>query len=335
MGLKLVSNPQTLVSSIFINKECQIEIDAIYIPCISKVNLPSDIFQWFRGKIYLIPSLKYHNLPFPTKKQLNSILFVPQKFISYFFSNFLTYGRPYSDYIISSIGIWDLPIKRNFALYHAIKNGYKKILLIDDDINGLLKDYFENASFILRRYNLCGCFVQDYPDTSIVGHIERQVNGEIKCFLSGSYLFINLYKCFSFFPFIYNEDWVFMVPFILHNEVCSFGEVKQLKYNPFNDHKKVIFQEFGEVIAEGLFALISNNLFERRKCYTIWKEILELRKNYIKKLINKTENNLYLKFLNWALQANSYITPEICLSYIEDIDRDIIRWNSLIRSKIL
>ena len=37
---------------------------------------------------------------------------------------------------------WDLPSKRNFALWHAVQCGYRYILLLDDDIRGITSGHW-------------------------------------------------------------------------------------------------------------------------------------------------------------------------------------------------
>ena len=67
---------------------------------------------------------------------------------------------------------WDLPAKRNFALWHAARSGFRYILLLDDDIRGLTPEFLRRAGEALTSSSIVGGFVTEFPDTSVVGHIE-------------------------------------------------------------------------------------------------------------------------------------------------------------------
>ena len=94
---------------------------------------------------------------------------------------------------------WDLPKKRNFALYYSVKNRFKKILLLDDDIYEIPLLDFKHISCLLDIYDIVGSFIENYPDTSVIGHIQLYYGLPIRCFLSGSYLFVNTSNIRFFF----------------------------------------------------------------------------------------------------------------------------------------
>lgn len=116
---------------------------------------------------------------------------------------------------------WDLPLKRNYALWHAHKHGFRRILLLDDDIRGLDGARLLAGASALSRWVLAGFFVDDFPDTSVVGHVKRAVGEPLRPFLSGSCLFVRTDVAVGFFSPIYNEDWIFMAPEIEQGNVCS------------------------------------------------------------------------------------------------------------------
>lgn len=59
----------------------------------------------------------------------------------------------------------------------------------------------------------------------------------------------------SFFPDIYNEDWLFLFPSVHLRRVCRTGSVWQLPYDPFARPSRAVGEEFGDVFAEGLMEL--------------------------------------------------------------------------------
>ena len=180
---------------------------------------------------------------------------------------------------------------------------------------------------LLNDYVISGCFVEDFPDTSILGHILRVIGEQEYMFLSGSFLFFKPFEVYGFFPNIYNEDWIFMLPHILTRSVCSFGSIFQLPYNPFSDPNRAAFQEFGEIIAEGLYTLVSIKNYERRYEPQVWEnEIIERRQTLIS-LKERLYNGEYRQVIDIALKSNTEITPMDCVTFIENWETDIAMWN--------
>ena len=60
----------------------------------------------------------------------------------------------------------------------------------------------------------------------------------------------------SFFPDIYNEDWFFFAREAASRELRQVGQATQLEYHPFASPERARGEEFGDLLAEGLFALM-------------------------------------------------------------------------------
>jgi len=224
---------------------------------------------------------------------------------------------------------WDLPIKRNYALWYSLKNGFEKILLVDDDIRGLTSKSLTSGSESLDKFIVSGCFVEDFPDTSVIGHLERVTGEDVYPFLSGSFLFLRPSKALGFFPNIYNEDWLFMACHILDGSICSFGSIAQLPYDPFVDDYRPKFQEFGEVIAEGLYGLIEDHSYERRYDPQTWTETISKRRTSLEALTQSVHNPNYVRLIMISLEINRMIIAEDCVSYVKDWEKDIVMWRNL------
>ncbi len=146
-------------------------------------------------------------------------------------------------------------------------------------------------------------------------------------FLSRSFLLINPFEVNGFFPNIYNEDWIFMLPHIFRRSICSFGSIFQLPYKPFNEPNRVTFQEFGEIIAEGLYTLAKIKNYERRHDPRVWEnEIIERRQTWIF-LKDRLHKSKYRQIIDLALKSNTEITPVDCVTFIENWETDIATWN--------
>ncbi|MBI4683915.1 MAG: hypothetical protein HY755_01825 [Nitrospirae bacterium] len=305
-------------------------IDAIFIPFRKQhvnVNELLQILSFYKGPIYLMPSeekdLKY--ISWNSSLKVLSILLKDTNFLSFFNSLLTTNNVFYNN------TSWDLPLKRNYALYFSRKNGYSKILLIDDDIRGVNLNILKMGSQSLNDYLLSGCFIEDFPDISIIDHLDVVAGEKIVSSLSGSFLFIKPFSSYSFFPNIYNEDLLFMLPHIIDRSICSFGSIQQLPYDPFQDPSKASFQEFGDIIAEGLFALLSSNLYEHRFNKKAWEHILNERKKILLNLRDTLKDIKVQKIIDSAMIVNKTITTEACLNFLDNMERDRQTWNSFLK----
>jgi len=338
--IKLLTNPQSLIplknqydGKIFNNKSNLLE--AIFIPYkknIIKVSSLLSELSWYKGTIFLMPSSLNDLIELNLKPFTNvQILYIDNSDFIFFFNNLRTSAHKHS--VPSSLH-WDLPLKRNYAIWFSIKKGFNKILLVDDDITRINSAIIETGVFLLDKYIAVGSFIENYPDTSLIGHIQLNQGIEIKCFLSGSFLLVSPRKITSFFPKIYNEDWVFMTPMILGKKICAAGKIKQKPCDPFAVPEKAIYQEFGEVIAEGLFALINKSAFNLRYENCVWKEILLKRKCELLDLQRKAKCNIQQDIISIALEQNVKILPSDCTEYIYSLDEDTMSWESFLRESI-
>ena len=64
----------------------------------------------------------------------------------------------------------------------------------------------------------------------------------------------------SFFPDIYNEDWFFFAKEAAARRLPRVGQARQVPYDPFASPERARREEFGDLLAEGLYALMDENL---------------------------------------------------------------------------
>ena len=226
---------------------------------------------------------------------------------------------------------WDLPLKRNYALWHAYKNRYHRILLLDDDIRGVHSELLQAATNALSQWDIVGFFVDSFPDTSVIGHVELSAGEFVWPFLSGSCLFVHTDRPLGFFPQIYNEDWIFMAPEIAQGHVLSLGSVKQVPYDPFRDESLSVFQEPGEIIADGLFALLAVSDYERRLEISAWTELLSLRRSWLRELAGLVQGKRLCKVVERALVKCETISANDCVIFVDDWEYDRLRWERALR----
>ncbi|MDT0349531.1 hypothetical protein [Pseudonocardia charpentierae] len=153
----------------------------------------------------------------------------------------------------------DLSTKRNLGLLLARLMGWGKIAFIDDDITLTDTAVFRRLSKSLDTSNMAGMVCRDYPDNSVVCHALRLAGFHQDNFVSGAVLGVNCYDLpLTFFPDIYNEDWFFFSRAVVNHELTSVGDATQLPYKPFADPGRARSEEFGDLLAEGLYSLIGD-----------------------------------------------------------------------------
>ena len=112
-----------------------------------------------------------------------------------------------------------------------------------------------------RAGAIAGMVCRDFPDNSVVCHARRLAGFPQDNFVSGSVLGVNCDDLpFPFFPDIYNEDWFFFSKAVARLELANVGDAAQRPYKPFADPERARHEEFGDLLAEGLFSLIGEVL---------------------------------------------------------------------------
>lgn len=334
----MLENPQRIIkmekSNALDFEENSVQLpDAIYIPFLNRHHNLNELLSslsWFEGEIMILVSNQSDATKIDTTNNCKISFVNCHKYeVTQMIKNLKTFQ---SINLHQDTSEWDLPVKRNFALLHAVQNGFKNILLIDDDIDGISKMIFNKGIAALNVNNISGCLVEGFADTSVIGHIEQKYGEQYFPFLSGSFLFINPITCKSFFPLIYNEDWLFMIPSIIQNKVTAVGMISQKNYDPFNDMGRIKLQEFGELIAEGLFELISQSNFERRYDKQFWEEYLNYRQAYVKELLPQADNK-HVPFLKESLSISEKIKSMHCLEFIRNWEEDIVTFNTIMTNE--
>jgi hypothetical protein len=227
----------------------------------------------------------------------------------------------------------DLSMKRNVGLALARMLGWKRIFFLDDDIRDFESADLRETVSMLRRYNTVGMRVTNFPDNSVVCHAHRKTVGFQDVLVSGSALAVDCTARIGFFPDIYNEDW-----FFFHDDAakgslgCSGRHATQLRYDPFADPERAAKQEFGDVLAEGLYALLHR---DRRANATLeyWVHFLAARRNFLDAIIDnlgRAQPGVRPKIraaVEMAQQCLAEIKPELCESYVAAWRKDREVWH--------
>ncbi len=231
----------------------------------------------------------------------------------------------------------DLSMKRNTGLLLARMLGWERIFYMDDDIRAVSAETVLGTVSLLgapgHGYRTAGMSVQKYPDNSVVCHARREVGEYQGVFVSGSALAVDCRVPFDFFPDLYNEDWLFFHRDAAERRLATPGSLaRQLPYDPFADPQRAASQEFGDVIAEGLYALLHDRRGAEAADEEYWERFLDSRNKVLEDVIRRLPaapaelRGEISKAIGAAQQVLWVISAKMCVDYLAAWRRDLGRW---------
>jgi hypothetical protein len=233
----------------------------------------------------------------------------------------------------------DLSTKRNLGLLIGRAAGWSTLLFLDDDIHGFRRTAVHRAVGSLEHFAAVGMPARTFPDNSVVCHARRFVPGARQgVFVSGSALAVRLDRADSFFPEIYNEDWLFLAPHLDGRDVAAGGPVRQLPYDPFSIPDRATAEEFGDVLGEGLIGHLHHDSLSRPPSVRYWRAFLRGRARFIAEAVESCaaqasenkEARAALRALGRAENARAKIRPEILAEYVASWLDDLRRWRDFL-----
>lgn len=232
-----------------------------------------------------------------------------------------------------SYRVTDLSTKRNLGLILARMLGWRHIFFLDDDIRDVSPGDVHSTVSMLGSYPTAGMRVTDYPDNSVVCHAHRMTGGMQDVFVTGAALAVDCEQSSGFFPDIYNEDWLFF------HDAASAGrlgssqrEVTQLRYNPFADPRRAAWQEFGDVLAEGLYSMLDFGMSMKHATSEYWNYFLDARRRFFDAIVRRSDTaspeirEELLRSVEAARECSTEISPELFERYIELWRQDLRDW---------
>jgi len=229
--------------------------------------------------------------------------------------------------------VTDLSMKRNIGLALARMLGWQRIFFLDDDIRDIAYPDLQRTVDMLGSFSAAGMWVTEFPDNSIVCHANRMTQGSQDVFVSGAALAVHCDSDVGFFPDIYNEDWFFLFDAasegLLGN---SYLKATQLVYYPFANAERAAWQEFGDVLAEGLYALLHLRRDVGQATSEYWGKFLEARRNFLEAALSRVNQappdmqDEITASLYSALKSLSDIPSDLCTRYVEAWRQDLTLW---------
>jgi hypothetical protein len=228
----------------------------------------------------------------------------------------------------------DLSIKRNIGLILARMLKWQRIFFLDDDIRDVTYHNLQNTVNMLGSYSAAGLWITEFPDNSIVCHANRMTGEEQDVFVSGAALAVNCEAPLGFFPDIYNEDWLFFFDYVSQGKLAnSLLKATQLHYRPFADPPRAAWQEFGDLIAEGLYSLVHLGLPIEAATRDYWRHFIEVRRSFLEGVITRAESAQSdipegLAFcVRQAVKTLLTIQPMLCERYVRAWRDDMADWH--------
>jgi hypothetical protein len=227
----------------------------------------------------------------------------------------------------------DLSIKRNVGLLLARMLGWEGVFFMDDDIRAIAPAELRRTASMLGRYNSVGMRVTDFPDNSVVCHAHRETGEFQDVLVSGSALAVDCSGPIGFFPNVYNEDWFFFFNDAAERRLASSDlKAKQLRYDPFEDPQRAAGQEFGDILAEGLYALLHRGQRSVDATRDYWATFLDARTSFLDAIVARAHRarpdvrGKMLDAVGAALDCATQIEPDQCEAYIMRWSADLDRW---------
>jgi hypothetical protein len=242
----------------------------------------------------------------------------------------------------------DLSVKRNFGLLLARLCGWEKIVFIDDDITVSRSD-LARLVYQLSNHQIAGMVCRRFPDNSVFCHARRLARFGQDVFVTGAVLGVNCSDLLlPFFPDIYNEDWFFFGGAAARHRLTKTGEALQAEYDPFSEPTRASQEEFGDLLAEGLYSLIEDRgpgfsfrQITHQANARYWSSFIDVRRNdlaetqaLLKTFVDRESCSdavpAAIKSLEAAgdLYGDNTITAERCVEFLEAWQQDITRWDN-------
>ncbi|HST82316.1 MAG TPA: hypothetical protein VLL08_11320 [Kineosporiaceae bacterium] len=247
----------------------------------------------------------------------------------------------------------DTSNKRNVALLLGRMLNWERVLFLDDDIRGLAAAEVTAAAAAVSATGtrVVGWRPVDFPDNSVVCHALRTVTRPWDAllgrrqdvFIGAGALLVDLTEQMPFFPPVYNEDWLFWHDFVVRRQVGCLGSVRQLEFNPFLDPQRATGEEFGDVLAEGLYELVHQGRSVLVGCLPEhWREVIRHRQE----MLDGIERRLWkrrqrrtrtqdgyeiasvLRSVAAAREALNRLSPEVLAEFVAAWRYDQFHWNA-------
>jgi len=235
----------------------------------------------------------------------------------------------------------DLSTKRNLGLVIAKMLGWRRLMFLDDDIYGISAKDVDILAAALKNHNVSVLIPRYYPDNSVACHAFRVGGGEQGKFAGAGGMGVRCDRDeLSFFPNIYNDDWFFSSEEAASRKIAVVGESQQLEYDPFGDPNRAVKEEFGDLLAEGLYARLDARLGIADVDEAYWSAFKESRRDFLSRVAELLatrrvsdlgndegrEVRVAQVSIRAAQEQLERIDPGLCQKFIMLWQADLVEW---------
>ena len=251
-------------------------------------------------------------------------------------------GTRFEPFATRSAAIPDTSAKRNIGLLLARMAGWERIVFVDDDIAISAKAIQEAVCLLGDELHAVGLGNDGYPDNSVVCHAYRLAGGGQGAFIGAGALAVAVSKMDSFFPDVYNEDWLFLYHSVAAGRVAVVGEMAQHDYDPFASKRRATQEEFGDCLGEGLFWLLDDDQRSAAADHAFWTGFLAKRRAFIAELrrhiatLGQADplNAKMLASLEAADACHRIINARRMIDFLADWEKDRETWKQFVDDKV-
>jgi hypothetical protein len=248
---------------------------------------------------------------------------------------------------LATHGRGDASHKRNIGVLVARLLRWRSVLFLDDDVVGLDDARLTRTRSLLGletpggRVEAVGWSFEAFADNSVVCHAHRITGGYQDVFIGGGGLAVSVHEGTPFFPNVYNEDWLFLFDLVAQGRVLLAGGLAQLPYDPFDHAERAEYQEFGDLFAESLFALLHHPtprplpgsaiepLLKPARQPDWWRERIERRARFIASVDSRcaARDSRMVRSLRRAQAALGLVHPLDLVDYVDTWRADLATWH--------
>jgi hypothetical protein len=235
----------------------------------------------------------------------------------------------------------DLSAKRNLGLVIAKMLGWRQLMFLDDDIYGVSTKDVEALAAALNDRNVSVLIPEEYPDNSVACHAFRLGGGEQGKFAGAGGTGVRCDRDdLPFYPNIYNDDWFFFSEEAASRRIAVVGVSYQREYDPFQDPRRAVNEEFGDLLAEGLYARLDARLDISNMDVAYWTAFKEGRRDFLRRVAESltahpdskldNDNGRRVRAAQVSIRQARFqlarIAPPLCQKFIDLWRADLIEW---------
>jgi hypothetical protein len=243
----------------------------------------------------------------------------------------------------------DLSTKRNLGLVIAWMLGWRRLMFLDDDIYDVSKDDVDALAAALDNHNVSVLIPDEYPDNSVACHAYRLGGGRQGKFASAGAMGVRCDRAdLPFFPNIYNEDWFFFSKEAANHKIARVGTSRQQEYNPFEHPRRAIKEEFGDLLAEGLYTRLDDDRNISGADAIYWAEFIKSRADFLRKaadlLTQHRDRDLdnaegrKVRAAQVSIRAAQgqlrQIDADLCQKFVDLWQADLVEWRDYLTKQL-